>query len=190
MSIFHQTGWSFVTAGGVEVDVGISKFLFLAGEAGAFYAKKDSGGPIWRLPYTAAGAGLGPSVSAGGALTLQVSLPFQPGGGFEIYRNPLRSSAFGAGSFVGSFVMISGAAAVGFSSSVSYLIFGAPSRLVNTVRMMGPLGLAAGINATVLACQGAGALWGTAETSAAGAGVTVYTGEILSMKPAAPGETG
>jgi len=179
-----------VTSGGAEVDIGISKFLFAAGEAGAFYAKQDHSSQIWRLPFVSAGAGLGIGVSAGGALTLQASLPFQPGGGFEIYRNPLRRSAFGVGAFIGSFVMISGAGAVGFGGSVSYVIFGAPSRLVNALRMAGPLGMSAGINATILACQGGGALWGTSETSAASVGLTAYFGEILLAQPAAPGETG
>src|SRR5438876_4237039 len=106
VTIFHETGWSFVTSGGAEVDIGISKFLFAAGEAGAFYAKQDHSSQIWRLPFVSAGAGLGIGVSAGGALTLQASMPCQPGGGFEIYSNPLRRGAFGVDTFVGSFVMV------------------------------------------------------------------------------------
>ena len=190
MKIFRATGWSFVTSGGAEIDIGISKFLFAAGEAGAFYVKKDFGSQIWRLPFVSVGGGIGVGISTGGPLTIQVSLPFQPGGGFEVYRNPLRHSSFGVSSFLGSFVLVSGAAAVGLGGSVSYLIFGAPTRIVNALRMMGPFGLAASVDASILACQGGGALWGTAETSAASVGVTVYAGEIVTAHPAAPGETG
>jgi hypothetical protein len=191
VKVFQESGWSFVTSGGAEIDVGISKFLYVAGEAGAFYAKKDFESQIWRLPFVAVGGGLGLGVSAGGPITVQASLPCQPGGGFEIYRNPLRrSSSFGVGSFLGSFILVTGGGAVGFGGSISYLIFGAPSSVVNVLRTMGPIGLSASIDATILASQGGGALWGTAETSAASIGATAYVGEIITAVPAGPGETG
>jgi hypothetical protein len=41
VKIFNQTGWRFVTSGGGEIDFGLSKFLYVAGEAGAFYIRKD-----------------------------------------------------------------------------------------------------------------------------------------------------
>ncbi len=190
MNIFRDTDWSFVTSGGAEVDIGISKFLFAAGEAGAFYVRKDSDSQIWRLPFISLGAGVGIGVSVGGPVTVQVSLPCQPGGGFRIYRSPLRRSGFGLESFRGSFVMVAGAAAAAYGGSVSFLFFGAPSSVVNVLRAMGPLGPAAGIDAAILACQGGGGLWGTAEVSGASIGATVYTGEILTVQPAAPHETG
>jgi hypothetical protein len=53
MEIFRDTGWRFVTAGGGEIDFGISKFLYVAGQAGAFYVKPGPQGTIWRLPFVA-----------------------------------------------------------------------------------------------------------------------------------------
>jgi hypothetical protein len=50
--------------------------------------------------------------------------------------------------------------------------------------------MAASVDATILASQGGGALWGTAETSAASIGATVYVGEIVTVRRADPGETG
>jgi hypothetical protein len=57
--------------------------------------KKDGEKQIWRLSFIAAGAGLGFGISVGGPFTVQISMPYQPGGGFNIYRNPLHRSAFG-----------------------------------------------------------------------------------------------
>lgn len=94
------------------------------------------------------------------------------------------------GSFVGSFILVTGAAGVGFGGSISYLVFGAPSSVVNVLRTMGAIGMAASVDATILASQGGGALWGTAETSAASIGATVYVGEIVTVRRADPGETG
>jgi hypothetical protein len=75
MQAFRDSGWSFVTSGGAEIDVGISKFMYMAGEAGAFYAKNNFESQIWRLPFVAVGGGLGLGVSAGGPITVQASLP-------------------------------------------------------------------------------------------------------------------
>lgn len=86
--------------------------------------------------------------------------------------------------------MISGAAGVGFGGGYSFLVFGAPSSLVNALRSMGPLGMSLSIDAIVLACQGAGVLWGTAESSAASVGATAYVGEIVTVQRAARHETG
>ena len=108
MTIFHDTGWSFVTSGGLEIDFGVSKLIWAAGEAGAFYAKNDSDSVIWRLPFVSLGAGIGLGVSLCGPVTVSASMPCQAGGGFRIYRNPLRRSDFGISSFRGSFVMVTG----------------------------------------------------------------------------------
>jgi hypothetical protein len=191
VSIFRPTVWKFVTSGGAEVDIGVSKFLFAAFEGGAFYAQQDGDSTIYRLPFVGAGGGAGVGVSAGGVVSLSVSMPFQPGGGFRIYSNPLRfSGTVGLQDFAGPFVAITGAGAVGFSGSISAIAFGAPSILVNLISMAPLFGLAGRIDATILACAGFGAIWGSAETSAAGVSATVYTGQIFAPTQAAPGETG
>jgi hypothetical protein len=195
VTLFKQTGWRFVTSGGGEIDVGFSKFLYVAAEAGAFYAQKNGEKAIWRLPFMAAGAGAGLGVSAGGPITVSVSLPCQWGGGFTIYRNPLRRSALGLDSFTGGFVAISGGIMAGFAGSGSFLFFGASEGLLAKVTALasviaGPAALAARIDTTVLACEGAGALWGTGETSAAGISGTIFTGHIFNPQPAIPHETG
>jgi hypothetical protein len=116
----------------------------------------------------------------------------QPAGGFRIYRNPLRRfSSFGLGSFLGPFVAIAGAMKVGFGAGLSCVLFGGSQSLVKlATTAAGSTGLAAQIDATVLTCQGAGALWGSQESSAISAGGTVYMGQIFIVQRAAPGETG
>ena len=95
------------------------------------------------------------------------------------------------GSFTGAFVAVSGGVNLGFGASASLVFFGAPERLVSLVTAAaGPAGLPARVNATMLACQGAGVLAGTQETSAAGVGTTIFTGRIVTAVGAAPGETG
>jgi hypothetical protein len=189
MPLFQYTGWKFVTSGGGEIDIGLSKFLFVAGSAGAFYVQKDGDPTIWRLPFAGIGGGAGVGVSAGGPVTISVSMPFQPGGGFRIYRNPIHVfGSFDLSCFEGAFLAISGAAAVGFSGSGSVLIFGAREWIVNLATAM-TAGMAR-VDAVILDSQGAGILWGTAETSAASVGVTMITGHIFAAQRAEAHETG
>ena len=89
LGLYLPTDWSIVTSGGAEIDFGLARVFFLALEGGAFYVRQG-GGPIQRLPFIAAGGGVGLSLSAGGVITLSGSLPFQPGGGWTIYRNRIR----------------------------------------------------------------------------------------------------
>ena len=189
MPLLQPTGWTFVTSGGGEIDVGLSKFLFVAGEAGAFYVRKDGDTTIWRLPFAGLGGGAGVGVSAGGPVTVSISLPCQPGGGFRIYRNPINfGGPFDSSAFEGAFLALSGAASVLFSGSGSVLIFGAREWIVNLASVM-----TAGVgrvDAVLLDCQGAGILWGTAETSAAAVGVTMVTGHIFAAQRAEAHETG
>jgi hypothetical protein len=189
MSLFQYTGWGFVTSGGGEIDIGLSKFLFVAGEGGAFYVRKDGDPTIWRLPFAGIGGGAGVGISAGGPVTVSVSMPFQPGGGFRIYRNPIKVfGSFDLSCFEGAFVAITGAAAVLASGSGSLLIFGAREWIVNLATVI-TAGVAR-VDAVLLDSQGAGVLWGTAETSAASIGVTVVTGHIFAAQRAAAHETG
>jgi len=97
VQIFEPTGWSFVTSGGAEITYGLARFLFAGGSAGAFYVRKGASGPIQRLPFTAVVGGVGAGFSVAGPVTASVSLPLAPGGGYQIYRNPIRSSALELG---------------------------------------------------------------------------------------------
>jgi hypothetical protein len=187
--MFQQTGWRFVTSGGAEIDFGLGKVLFAAAQGGAFYAKRNDEPTIWRLPLGAIGGGAGFGISAGGPVTVSLSMPFQPGGGFSIYRNPLRrSSAFGLEGFKGAFVALSGAVSVLGGVSASVVLFGASETMVNVATFVA--GLGGRVDATVVACQGAGVVWGSQETSGASASATVFCGHIFNPSPIAPGETG
>jgi hypothetical protein len=185
--VFKPTGWRFVTSGGGEILFGLSKLVFAGGAGGAFYARPGPG-PIYRLPYVAAAAGAGVGLSAGGLVTTSLSLPFAPGGGFQIYRNPARSGPLRLDDFLGSFIQISvTTGAFAFNRSVSLLIFGAAPWLVSALSLGN---IIARLPMVLLACQGFGVLWGSAITSAVGAGIEGYTGQIVGHETAAPGETG
>lgn len=185
---FENSGWRFVTSGGTEMTFGLSKMLFAGGAAGAFYVREGTGGPIQRLPMVAAVGGAGLGFSAGGPVTVSVSLPFAPGGGYQIYRNPFRSSPLAIEDFMGSFVQVSaGAGAFVANRNISFMIFGAPTWLVNGLSLGNP---GARLSLIAAACQGIGVLWGSAVSSAASVGIEVYTGEILGHSAADAGETG
>ena len=186
--IFTPTDWSFVTSGGAEITYGFAKFLYAGAAGGAFYARRGVTGPIQRLPYRAIAGGVGAGVSVAGPVTTSISLPFAPGGGFRIYRNPLRTSALVLEDFKGSFIQISGGlGAFVYNRNVSLLVFGAPPWVIRTFSIGNP-----GVQLPLLmaTCEGVGALWGSAVTSAASVGVEVYSGEILTTMLAAAGETG
>jgi hypothetical protein len=85
LGLYLPTDWRIVTSGGGEIDIGASRFFFAGLAAGAFYVQQGSGA-VQRLPFTQLVGDVGVSASAGGALTLSVSLPCQPGGGWRIYR--------------------------------------------------------------------------------------------------------
>ena len=186
--IFEPTNWSFVTSGGAEITFGLSEFLFAGGSGGAFYVRQGAAGSIQRLPFTAVVGGVGVGISVAGPVTTSVSLPVAPGGGYRIYRNPLRSSALELEDFKGSFIQVTGGAG-GFiyNRNISLMVFGAPTWLVRTFSIGNP---GAQLPLLAASCEGVGVLWGSAVSAAASAGVEVYTGEIVSSMPAAAGETG
>ena len=184
---FQPTDWSFVTSGGAELTVGISKLAFVGGNVGAFYVKKERS-PIYRLPYAGVVAGAGLAVSVAGPVSVSVSLPWAPGGGFRIYRNPLRQDKLELDDFSGSFMAISGTGGAWLANgSGTVLIFGAPTWLVTAVAVTAT---AAQFGALAAACEGVGVLWGTAVSSAAGVSAEGMRGEILTETLAEPGETG
>ena len=184
---FQPTDWSFVTSGGGEITFGISKLAFVGGNAGAFYVKKDKS-PIYRLPYASVVVGAGLAVSVAGPVSVSVSLPWAPGGGFRIYRNPLRQERLTLDDFSGSFMAISGTGGGWLlNGSGTVLIFGAPTWLVTAVAVAAT---AAQFGALAAACEGIGVLWGTSVSSAGGVSVEGMRGEILTEQLAAPGETG
>jgi hypothetical protein len=187
-SLFTPTDWSFVTSGGAEMTFGLSKLLYAGGSGGAFYVRQGASGAIQRLPMLAAVIGGGLGISAGGPVTVSVSMPFAPGGGFRIYRNPLRSATLTLNDFPGAFLQLSGGGGTFiFNRNVSLLIFGSPNWLVSVLSIGNP---AARLPALVASCEGVGALWGSAVSSAASVGIEVYSGEILTSMAADPGETG
>ena len=83
LSLIKPTDWQFVTSGGAEMTIGISKLLFVGGQVGAFYVRENAG-PIHRLPYGGAAAGAGFGISVAGPVSISVALPFAPGGGWRI----------------------------------------------------------------------------------------------------------
>jgi hypothetical protein len=111
-----------------------------------------------------------------------------PGGGYRIYRNPIRSSALELEDFTGSFMQGSaGAGGFVYNRNISLLVFGAPPWLVRTFSVGNP---GAQLPLLAASCEGIGVLWGSSVSSAASAGVEVYSGEIVSTMLAAAGETG
>jgi len=182
--LYEPTDWSIVTSGGVEVDVGLSRFVFLGAAGGAFYVRQG-GGAVQRLPFIAGVGGVGLSVSAGGIITVSLSLPCQPGGGWTIYRNRLRRGSLTLSDFTGGCHCVSHVLAVGFSGSLTLAFFGIPywARV-----LAGPL--SATLPAAALSANAAGILWGTAETSSAGYSASLLSGIVAFTSAAAPGETG
>jgi hypothetical protein len=162
------------------------KVLFGGVTGGVFYAQKDGDDTLWRMPFAAGafGAGLGASLS--GPVTVSVSIPTLPSGGFHIYRNPLRMSAFDLSCFPGAYVALSGAVSGLASANVTLIIFGASEWIVN---LAAAITLSARIEASLLDCQGAGIMWGTALSDGAGIGATAYAGHIFAATAAAKGET-
>jgi hypothetical protein len=128
---FRPTEWEFVTSGGGEVTAGVWKLLVAGGTVGAFYVRKPNS-PIYRLPYAGVVGGAGVGISTAGPIGVSVSLPWAPGGGFTIYRNPTRSTALALDDFAGTFVALSGAGGVFGTGSGTAVIFGAPAWLVTS----------------------------------------------------------
>jgi hypothetical protein len=185
-AFYTPTDWNIVTSGGAEIDVGLSRFVFVGLEGGGFYVRRGEGG-ILRLPFIGGVGGGGLSASAGGVITISVSLPMQPGGGWRIYRNRIRRDSLNQEDFVGGCFAISGVGAVGFSGSLSLAFFGIPF-LVRVVE--GAAGLVGLIAGSVLGANAAGILYSTAETSSAGVSASIVSGHTFAGSPAAPGETG
>ncbi len=191
MSLVRYSGWDFVTSGGGELTFGLSRFLFAGGHGGALYVRQSGQQTIHRLPYVGFGGGVGVGVSAGGPVSVSVSLPFQPGGGFRIYRHPLRGGSLALDDFVGNYVAYSGSGSLLGAVSGTLIFIGAPAWLVALANNPALPGVQALSPLTAIAaCQGVGVLWGTAETSGAGVGLTVYHGQVIGHSIAAPGETG
>lgn len=173
--IFRRTDWRFVTSGGSELTVGVSRLFGVGGGIGAFYVRKGQG-PIYRLPYAGAIASAGRGVfSAAGIVNVGVSLPWAPGGGFTVYQNPLRTDTFGLEDFEGSFWSFAAGVTVGtYSRSYTAILFGAP----RWVAAAGALQSAA----FLAGCAGCGVLWGSAITSSVAASITVVRGDILATQ--------
>ena len=186
LAFYTPTDWNVVTSGGAELDVGISRIVFVGGELGAFYVRRGEGS-VHRIPFLGGVGGGGLSVSAGGPITLSVSLPMQPGGGWRIYRNRIRCDLLTLEHFVGGCFGVSGVGAVGFSGSLSLIFFGIPF-LVRLVE--GASGLVGLILGASLGANAAAMFYGTAETSSAGVSASILSGQVLAASDAFPGETG
>lgn len=184
LSLLKPTEWEFVTAGGAEFTIGAGKFLFGGAQAGAFYVRNSTGGPIYRLPYAGAVGGAGIGLSVAGPVSVSASLPFAPGGGWTIYRNPVRRDPLKIQDFAGAFVAWSGSVSGGIASrSLTLVVFGAPLAMASSlVTMQFPV--------LVATCEGAGLLWGSSVQSSGGGSAEVITGLILPESLAGLAETG
>lgn len=189
MNHARPSGLKFVTAGGLELTGGLSKWAFVGGTVGVFYVQGAAGGPVSRLPYVAASGGLGAGFSTAGAISLSVSLPWQPGSGVGvIYRNTLRRSTMTAKDLIGSYVGLTFAAGVLGQAGVSLVFLGAPRPVVAAFTALAALvpctppgsAVAAFITSSIAMCEGFGVLWGTAESNAVGVSVTGYMGMVVS----------
>jgi hypothetical protein len=186
LAFYTPTDWNFVTSGGGELDVGVSRILFVGGELGAFYVRRGEG-TVYRIPFLAGVGGGGLAASAGGPITLSLSLPMQPGGGWRIYRNRIRRDSLNLEHLSGGCFGVSGVGAVGFSGSLSIVFLGIPI-LVRVAE--GGAGLVGAILGSALGANAAAIYYGTAETSSAGVSASIFTGHAMAASPAFQGETG
>lgn len=184
LGLYEPSDWSIVTSGGGEIDVGLARIFFIGLASGAFYVRQG-GDAVQRLPFIAGVGGAGLSASAGGVITVSGSLPFQPGGGWRVYRNVLRRDSLTLRDFTGGCHCVSRVLAAGISGSITLAFFGIPmfARFLE-----GPVAVALPIVA--LNANAAGILWGTGETSSAGYSGSVISGIVQFPSAAAEGETG
>jgi hypothetical protein len=172
------TKWSFVSSGGGSLVAPIFKALYLGGSIGNFYAKEDGKTKVYRMPYSGADAGLGLGKSVGKGIGITLSEKGAPGGGFRIYRHPLRKTQLQADDFQGPCLSITGAASVLTGASLTLLFFGASDILGWGGIVSGPLFLPAFTNAAIYGCEGVGILWSSTGTNAVGIAAELFLGEI------------
>ena len=162
----------------------VSRVIFLGLAAGAFYVRQG-GGPIQRLPFGGGVVGGGLALSALGPVTVSASFPFQPGGGWRIYRNRIRRDSLTLSDFTGGCYCVSGVLAATIGGSLTLAFFGIP---IYARVLEGPL--AAALPAAALTATAAAILWGSEETTSAGLSGSITGGIIEFPSRAAEGETG
>jgi hypothetical protein len=184
LGLYLPTDWRIVTSGGAEVDFGLSRVFFIGLAGGAFYVRQGRGA-IQRLPFFSLVGGVGLTASAGVLVTVSGSFPFQPGGGWRIYRNRIRRDSLTLRDLTGGCFCVSRVLALGVSGSLTLAFFGIPWIARH---LEGPLSVT--LPWAALSANAAGILWGTGETISAGYSGSTAIGIAHFPSPAADGETG
>ncbi|MCS6875114.1 MAG: hypothetical protein RML33_10090 [Acidobacteriota bacterium] len=119
--IVSESEWRFDTSAGVDISIGLSSFLFLAGTIGGLWVKRDSDRDPVRLTYGGLGGGLGLSLVPS-PVNISFSLPQMPSEG-RIYKTIHARETLDLNEIRGPFLLIQGSADAGpgYSGSLMFL---------------------------------------------------------------------
>lgn len=183
LAFYTPTDWNVVTSAGAEVDVGLSRFVFAGAEGAAFYLRQGTAGTVYRIPFFGRVVGGGLAASAGGVVTVSVSMPNQPSGGWRVYRNRIMCSSLRLNDFIGACAGIAPVGAAAVSGGASLVFFGSP--LLGIAGIGGPI---ASLAAAAPLAYAAAVFWSTGQTCSAGISGSIFDGYTYPASEASQAE--